>query len=50
MLKYEHGQMARCLFLDGDMTCDDCDFRIAGICDEQFYKKHGRFNNEDIQE
>jgi len=54
MLKYEHKKgMSLCLFLDPDdpsWTCDDCDMRKRGICTEEFYKKHGRFKNEDVQE
>lgn len=46
MLKYEHGKMIRCLFLEGNWTCDDCDMRKAGICTEKFYKKHGYFRGE----
>ena len=43
VLKYEHGKMIRCLFLEGDWTCAECDMFLNGICKEQFYRKHGRF-------
>lgn len=46
MLKYEHGKMIRCLFLEGSWTCNDCDMLKAGICTESFYKKHGFFEGE----
>ena len=47
MLKYEHKQgMSKCLFLEGDWTCDDCDMRIRGMCHEAFYKKNGYFKEE----
>ena len=48
MLKYEHKEgMSLCMFLDPDMVyCDDCDMRKRGICNEQFYKKYGRFKHE----
>ena len=26
-------------------TCDECDFK-DGVCDKQFYMKHGRFKND----
>jgi hypothetical protein len=35
--------MIRCLFLEGDWTCAECDMFKRGICEEAFYKKHGRF-------
>ncbi len=47
MLKYEDKQgMSKCLFLDDETSCDNCDMRIRGICKEGFYKKYMRFKNE----
>jgi hypothetical protein len=49
MLMYDNKRgMSRCCFLDVDepgFTCDDCDMKIRGICDEQFYQKYGRFKD-----
>jgi hypothetical protein len=46
MLKYDHKRgMSKCLFLDNEFTCDDCDMRKAGVCEEAFYKKYGRFKD-----
>ena len=38
--------MNKCIFLDGDWTCDDCDVRKVGMCFEAFYKKYGYFKEE----
>lgn len=46
MLMYDSKRgMSRCLFIDDDFTCNDCDMRKAGICHEGFYKKYGRFKD-----
>ena len=36
--------MNKCIFLDGNWTCDDCDVRKVGMCSEAFYNKYGFFN------
>ena len=48
MIKYEHKEgMSLCIFLDPDMYyCDDCDMRKRDICEEQFYKRYGRFKDD----
>lgn len=47
MIMYDNKRgMSKCLFIDGDWTCDDCDMRLRGMCSEGFYKKHGYFKEE----